>query len=48
MFGDTGIIIGLQTKIKKFKQIIIKLLSKEKLSNDEKEFLKREKVIEGT
>ena len=46
-WDNSGTIIGLKAKEKKFKNIIKKLLNKKELSEEEKEFLKKEKVLKN-
>jgi len=43
-WNNSGAIIGMKAKEKKYKIIIKKLLAKEDLSEEDKEFLKKENV----
>lgn len=45
MWGDSGVIIGLQKKIKKYKEIVKKLLNKERLAEEDKDFLDKEGLL---
>lgn len=44
--SDTFIMVGLSNKIKKYKQIVQFLLDKKELSEEQKDFLEKEKVLE--
>ena len=44
MWGDSGAIIGMKVKEKKFKDIIKKLLTKKSLSEEDKQFLEKENI----
>ena len=44
MWGDSGSIIGMKVKEKKFREIIRKLPNKQELSEEDKEFLEKEKI----
>jgi len=45
--GSNGMVVGMQKRrIEKYKIIVYKLLENKPLSEDEKEFLEKEKVIE--
>lgn len=45
MWESDGAIIGIKIKEKKYKEIIKKLINKEELSENEREFLIKEKVL---
>jgi hypothetical protein len=46
MYGHDGMIVGMQKRrIEKYKEIVRKLLEKKESTAEEKEFLKKEKVI---
>lgn len=44
MFENNGIVIGLSKKVNKYKMIVGKLIAKEDLTPDEKEFLEKEGI----
>lgn len=47
MWGDSGLIIGMKVKEKKFKDVIKKLLNKEELSKEDEEFLIKENIYKN-
>lgn len=46
MWGNDGAVIGMKVREKKYKVIIKNLLNKKELSQEEKEFLIKEKILE--
>lgn len=42
MFGDSGAVIGMKVKEKKYKEIVRKLLMKRDLTDEEIKFLEKE------
>jgi hypothetical protein len=44
MYSSEGPVIGLKRKVVKYKEIVRKMMENERLTQDEKEFLKKEGI----